>query len=103
MAHGTTAQLLLGSKSLDNSVFVSSAIDNMLKAGTILRQSTRPFMTCPLGVVEQKGKLHLIWDGRAVNKHLLVPEFHYESLRQVLGWLRPGDARSEVGLSPRGH
>ena len=76
---------------LDHRDFVSSAINDLIKAGTIRQQDSRPFMTCPLGVVDQKGKLRLIWDGREVNKFLHVPDFRYESLRQVPGWLRPND------------
>ena len=88
---------------LDNSEFVSNTIQDLLRAGTIQCQESRPFMTCPLGVVEQKGKFRLIWDGREVNKHLHVPEFRYESLRQVPGWLRPDDFMFTLDLKSGYH
>jgi len=87
----------------DHSDFVTSTIRDLLRAGTITRQDSRPFMTCPLGVVEQKDKLRLIWDGREVNKHLHVPEFRYESLRQVPGWLRPNDYMFTLDLKSGYH
>lgn len=48
-------------------------------------------MSCPLGAVEEEGKFHLIWDGREVNKHLHIPEFRYDSLQQMSGWLGAND------------
>jgi len=88
---------------LDNSDFVSNMIKDLLRAGTIRCSDSRPFMTCPLGVVDQEGKLRLIWDGRAVNKHLHVPEFCYESLRQVPGWLQPDDYMFTLDLKSGYH
>jgi len=88
---------------LDNSDFVSNTIQDLLRAGTIKCQDSRPFMTCPLGVVTQKDKLRLIWDGRAVNKHLHVLEFCYKSLRQVPSWLKPDDYMFTLDLKSGYH
>jgi len=70
---------------------VSSAINDLHKAGTIRQQDSRPFITCPLGVLDLKSeiKLQFIWDGREVNIFLYAAEICYESLRQVPRLLRP--------------
>ena len=54
-----------------------------------------PHVVSPLGVdVKGSGadqKLRLIWDGRYVNDHILIPPFKYEDLSHIHEIIRPND------------
>ena len=78
---------------LEHSCFVSQAITDMLATRTVMPLSVAPLVVSALGVVAKKGtdKYRLIWDGRYINEHLVIPSFKYEDLNAIADWAEPGD------------
>ena len=61
--------------------FVTTTISELLATKTVVELHHRPKVVAPLGVVpKHPNKLRLIWDGRYVNKHLVIPDLKYEGL-----------------------
>lgn len=78
------------------SEFVDSQIADYLAAQSIQIWEGIPHIVSPLGVdvKQQSGgetKLRLIWDGRYVNDHIVIPSFKYEDLSTIHQTIRPND------------
>jgi ribonuclease HI len=73
--------------------FVDTAIADLLVTQAIAELQQPPTVVSPLGVVPKKGtdKYRLVWDGRYVNSHLVIPTFSYETLAVLPDWARLGD------------
>ena len=63
----------------------------------------KPKVICPLGVVQQKEKLRLIYDARYINSHANIPSFKYEDLGVLENVLRPNDFMMTLDLSKGYH
>ena len=76
-----------------NSEFVSTAIHELLQAGSLMQTDFKPFMVSPLGVVfkHSNGKPRLIFDARVLNSYIIVPGFKYEDLGFIPQMLKPND------------
>ena len=77
----------------NNAGFVSTAIHDMLLAGSLVQVAQKPFMVSPLGVVfkHSNGKPRLIFDARVLNSFIIVPSFKYEDLGFIPQLLKPDD------------
>ena len=77
----------------NNAGFVSTAIHEMLLAGSLVHVDHKPFMVSPLGVVfkHSNGKPRLIFDARVLNSFIIVPSFKYEDLGFIPQILKPDD------------
>ena len=62
--------------------FVSAEIKRLLQVNAIQISAEMPHIVCPLGVVQNKGKLRMILDARYTNLWSPSPPMRYESLRQ---------------------
>jgi hypothetical protein len=89
----------------EHSSFVSNQVDEMLEAGSIIQHFSAPTVISPLGVVAKKGtdKFRLIWDGRYVNEHIIVPKFKYDGLESLSDILQRNDFMVVVDFSKGYH
>ena len=79
--------------------FVSDSVRALHSAGAVGKVTDRPHCVSPLSVVPKKnGKLRLVLNLRHVNRHLVVPRFRYESLRDLGFLARPGDLMFSIDL-----
>jgi len=85
--------------------FVRQAIADLLLTQAVREWPSRPIVVSPLGVVPKKGsqKFRLIFDGRYVNEHLVIPTFTYETLAHLAEWARPNDHAFTVDLTSGFH
>jgi hypothetical protein len=90
---------------LEHATFVGKSITDMLASRTVMPLSAAPRVVSPLGVVPKKGtdKLRLIWDGRYVNSHLVIPPFSYEDLSTIADWAEPQDYTFTLDLKSGYH
>lgn len=90
---------------LQHPEFVGQAVADLLHTQAVMRWPKRPIVVSPLGVVPKKGsqKYRLIFDGRYVNSHLVIPTFSYETLSQLPEWARPGDVAFTIDLTSGFH
>jgi hypothetical protein len=86
-----------------HSDFVTSNILELLIAGSIEQVFDIPYIVSPLGVVEQKEKCRLIFDGRYINQHVIIPSFKYEDLGYVHQYMQPNDYIVTTDLSKGYH
>lgn len=77
----------------DHTDFVDKTILELLAAQSIaiFTGPGRPHIICPLGVVEQKEKLRMIYDARYLNQFLIFPKFKYEDLSYLDQFIEPND------------
>jgi hypothetical protein len=75
----------------DHSAFVTLNITELLAAGSIEQVSKQPYNVSALGVCVQKEKCRLIFDGRYINEHLIIPSFKYEDLSFCEQYIQPND------------
>lgn len=73
---------------------VDEAIADLLQ-GNCIRESPS-LVSCPLGIVAKPGldgsvSHRLIFDGRYLNNHLVIPKFKYETLGELSNVLEPND------------
>jgi len=81
-----------------------AAVADLVATGAAREWPSQPTVVSPLGLVPKKGgKFRLIFDGRYVNMHLVVPGFSYESLAHIHEWVRPGDVAFTVDLTAGFH
>ena len=62
-----------------------------------------PHVVSPLGIVFQKDKSRLIFDGRYINSFLKIPSFKYEDLGTCYQYLHPNDFMLTYDLSSGYH
>jgi ribonuclease HI len=98
------AKHLKNHKSCDqHAAFIDETIADLVAAQSILEVSDKPRVICPLGVVQQKEKLRMIYDARYINRHANTPSFKYEDLGVCENVLRPHDYMMTVDLSKGYH
>jgi ribonuclease HI len=90
---------------LEHSTFVGQAVADLVATSTVMLLDKPPLVVSALGVVPKKGtdKLRLIWDGRYVNDHLVIPGFKYEDLNAVAEWAQPSDYAFTMDLKSGYH
>ena len=75
--------------------FVSEAVIKLVKTGAAYKVSRKPHIISPLGVAYREIdpskplKKRLIFNGRYLNMHLVIPKFKYESISMVRDLLTP--------------
>ena len=82
---------------------VTNTINEFLNSGAIQMVDHRPHIVSPLGIVFQKDKSRLIFDGRYVNSFLQIPAFKYEDLGCCYQYLKPNDYMLTYDLSKGYH
>jgi len=61
-----------------HAAYITSNILDLLQQGCVNEVDKSFIHVCsPIGVVEQKGKERMIFDGRCINDHIVVPKFIY--------------------------
>lgn len=90
---------------LQHPSFVGQAVTDLLATQAVMEWPKRPLVVSPLGVVPKKGsqKYRLIFDGRYVNEHLVIPTFSYETLAQLADWAQPDDYAFTIDLTSGFH
>jgi ribonuclease HI len=90
---------------LEHAGFVRQAIRDMVATRTVMVLAKAPLVISALGVVAKKGtdKFRLIWDGRYINNHLVIPTFKYEDLHAIAQWAEPGDYAFTIDLKSGYH
>ena len=88
-----SSRILSNQKSaLDNAVFVSQALADMLVDGSIREVASPPTVCSPLLVVQgRSGKKRLVINLRYINRFLLKVKFKYEDIRTGLMFFEKGD------------
>ena len=82
--------------------FIDTALTELLASGAAVEDPH--IRVChPLGIVEQKGKLRLIYDARYVNSFLKKTPFRYETLDTLPDILKPFDFLFTVDVSSAYH
>ena len=75
--------------------FVSEAVQKLIATGAAYKVRKRPHIVSPIGVAYREVdpnkplKKRLIFNGRYLNRHLVIPKFKYESLSMVRDLLVP--------------
>ena len=86
----TSAQLHNNHSAMDNNVFVSQAISDLLKLGLIVECPQPPTVINPLSVsFNAKGTPRLILDLRHVNKHIPKPKFRMDDWKVFANYFVP--------------
>jgi len=90
---------------LDNSEFVTGAVEELISTGAAMRwpPGSRPHCVCPLNVAVQPSKLRLILDLRHVNDSLTHVKFKYEGIPRLPELLMKGDWMFSVDLKSGYH
>lgn len=90
---------------LQHHSFVTTAVAELVKTHVVSVVHTRPLVVSPLGVVPKRGesKYRLIFDGRYINDHLVIPTFKYETLSCIPDWAQLGDYCFTVDLTAGFH
>ena len=87
----------------EHAKFIDETIADLIAAQSIVEVLEKPKVICPLGVVQQREKLRMIYDARYINAHVQIPSFKYEDLRVCESVLRPNDYMMTVDLSKGYH
>jgi hypothetical protein len=79
------------SSALQHPDVVTANIQKFILSGAAEAVNYTPHVVSPLGIVFQKDKSRLIFDGRYLNSFLVTPSFKYEDLGVCNQYLQPND------------
>jgi hypothetical protein len=83
----------------EDSIFVNTEIDRLLRDGIIVRTPKKPKIISPIGVVPKKnGKKRMILDLRFLNSFIDTRQFRLETIFTAAKQMRTGDLMIKIDL-----